>query len=486
LGKEIKKIEIAGGPAQTLTTLPFNVGTGAWSQDGVIAFGSYGVNGQGLWRVSSAGGEAAPLTEVDRSRGEASHALPSFLPDGKHFVYLRQGSPEVRGIYAGSLDAKPAEQSKERILAVQYGAPYVDGNLFFVREGTLLTQPFDEKKLQLAGEAIPVAEHVGAERSAAWFSVSPTGVLAFRSGASQVGQSFQPTWFDAQGKQTGTLGEPQPDVGYTISPDATHVGVRNTPTTQNGDIWLLEFARGVRTRLTSHQSPGSVPVWSPDGKNIIFSAGASLPDTIYEKASSGAGGENELLKKPGEVLIPSSWSRDGRLLLYFGGGPKGHADLWVLPLSGPGEHKPVLLLATDFNSTAPQFSPDGRWISYQSNESGRPEIYVRPFDPSGPALVQDKWQISKDGGQAARWRADGKQIIFRSPNGSPMIVEVTATASAIQAGAPRQLFPLPPGGNGDWDVTPDFKRFLFPLTPAQSAGDEPITVVLNWKASLKH
>lgn len=480
---DLKKIEVAGGPPQTLATVTDNVGSGAWNKDGVIIFGHRGARGVPLMRVSSAGGVPTPITEVDRSRGETFHALPSFLPDGKHFVYLRVGTPDIRGIYIGSLDAKPGEQSKERIIANQYAAPYVDGNLFFLRDGTLMTQPFDEKKLQLTGEAAPVAEHVGAEASAGWFSVSPTGVLAFRAGALEAGGRL-PTWFDAQGKQTGTFGERRPDGGYAISPDATRVGVRDAGTGVNGDIWLLEFARGVRTRFTFRQMPGTLPVWSPDGNKIIFSTG----ETIYEKASSGAGEEKELLKKPGESLNPVSWSHDGRFLLYVQQNtPKTGNDIWVLPLSdsGAGERKPVLLLATEFNENQPRLSPDGRWISYQSNDSGRAEIYVRPFDASGPALGQGKWQVSKDGGVAARWRADGKQIIFRAPDGSPMAVDVTANGAAFQTSAPRQLFPAPPGAATDWDVTPDGKRFLIPIVPTQAVGDEPITVVLNWKASLK-
>jgi len=484
VGPDLKKIEVAGGPPQTLATLAGNnAGSGAWNKDGVIIFGHRGGRGDPLMRVSSAGGVPTPVTEVDRSRGETFHALPSFLPDGKHFVFLRTGTREVRGIYVGSLDAKPAEQPKERILANQYAAPYVDGNLFFMRDGTLMTQPFDEKKLQLSGEATPVAEHVGAEQSAGWFSVSPTGVLAFRAGA-QVTGGRQATWFDAQGKQIGTVGEQGPDGGYSISPDATRVGVRDAGVGANGDIWLLEFARGVRTRFTFRQTPGSLPVWSPDGNKIIFSTG----EAIYEKASSGAGEEKELLKKPGESLNPVNWSRDGRFLLYFQQNtPKTGNDIWVLPLSdsGAGAPKPVLLLATEFNEGQARFSPDGRWISYQSNDSGRPEIYVRPFNASGPALGQGKWQISKDGGAVARWRADGKQIIFRAPDGSPMVADVTANGTAFQTSAPRQLFPLPSGAATDWDVTPDGKRLLIPITRTQAVGDEPITVVLNWKASLK-
>jgi Tol biopolymer transport system component/predicted Ser/Thr protein kinase len=479
-GRELKKIEIPGGPPQTLTTVSGNVGSGAWNRNGVIIFGNRG-GGNPLWRVSASGGVATQLTEVDRSRGEQFHSLPSFLPDGKHFIYLHVGTSEGRGIYAGSLDLKPAEQPKERILATQFGAPYVDGNIFFMRDGTLMTQPFDDIRLQLTGEAIPVAEHVGTSNSTGTFSVSPTGVLAFRSGPAPVLGS-QATWFDRQGKQTGTFGEIRGDIGYVLSPDGTRVAVRDAPMAQAGDIWISEFARGVRTRLTFRQSQGSYAVWSADGNRIIFAGGTTL-DALYEKASSGAGEEKELLKKAGEAKTPSSWSRDGRFLLYATqGGASTGADMWVLALAG--DRKPVLLLATDFNEGLASFSPDARWIAYTSTESGRNEIYVRPFDPAGPALGQGKWQISKDGGAGPKWRADGREIVFRAPDGAPMSVDVSGSGAAFQAGAPRQLFAAP-AGLGDWDVTADGKRFLMAISPSQRSVDEPITVVLNWKASRK-
>jgi hypothetical protein len=210
-------------------------------------------------------------------------------------------------------------------------------------------------------------------------------------------------------------------------------------------------------------------------------------DTIYEKASSGAGDEKELLKKPGEVKIPASWSRDGRFLLYYTlQSPKTLQDLWVLPLEG--DRKPALLLGTEFQEREGSFSPDMRWIAYTSNESGRTEVYVRPFLASGssgaPSLGEGKWQVSKDGGTLAKWRADGKELIFRAPNGSPMAVDVTATGAAFQAGVPKQLFALPPNV-GDWDVAADGKRFLAAVPPVQQTTQTPITIVLNWEAGLK-
>jgi eukaryotic-like serine/threonine-protein kinase len=480
VGTELKKIEVAGGPPQTLTTTPNAAGTGAWSPEGVIIFGGKGSGP--IRRVSAAGGVATEVVGIDAARGEGFAALPTFLPDGKHFLYLRTGTPEIIGIYAGSLDAKPGEQSKERILATGLAAPYVDGNLFFLRDGTLMAQPFDAGKLQLQGEPVPVAEHVGAELSAGYFSVSPAGVLAYRTGASIAG-GLQPTWFDRQGKVTGTFGQPGPDQGLSLSPDATRAVGRDALQAASGDIWLLDFARGVRTRLTFHQSVGSFPIWSPDGNRIAFAGGTTL-DTLYEKSASGAGEEKELLKKPGDVLLPTSWSRDGRFLLYNTNNASGNlADLWLLPLEG--DRKPLKLLGSPFSEGQARFSPDMRWIAYASTESGRSEIYVRPFvaaGPSGPALGEGKWQISKDGGTWPKWRGDGKELFFRN-SASPMAVDVSANGAAFQAGVPTRLFAAP--GNTDWDVTADGKRFLIVTSPQQRNTQTPLTVVLNWQADLK-
>jgi Tol biopolymer transport system component len=245
---------------------------------------------------------------------------------------------------------------------------------------------------------------------------------------------------------------------------------------------LVDFARGVRTRLTFRQTLGSLPVWSPDGSRIAFAAGNAL-DVIYEKASNGAGEEKELFKKEGEIKVPTSWSRDGRFLLYtVQNDPKTRNDMWVLPLEG--ERKPVQLLATEFNEGNASFSPDMRWIAYQSNETGRVEIYVRPFNASGPALGQGKWQVSKDGGAQPRWRTDGKELIFQGRT-KMMAVDVNGSAAALQLGTPQELFSLPVM-NG-WDASADGKKFLLLVSPGQQQNTStPITVVLNWQADIKH
>jgi eukaryotic-like serine/threonine-protein kinase len=482
VGNELKKIEVAGGPPQTLCTSPTNVGTGAWSKDNVILFG--GKPSGPLRRVSAAGGIPTDVTVIDSKRGETYHLIPTFLPDGQHFVYTISGSPAVSGVYVGSLDVKPAEQSKERILTTTLGAPYVDGNIFFLREGTLMAQPFDAGKLQLRGEPVPIAERVGAELSAGYFAVSPTGVLAYRTGATSTA-GLQHAWFDREGKATGTFGESNNDGGVRLSPDGTRAAERDAGQQTRGDIWLLDFARGVRTRLTFRQNLGSYPVWSPDGSRIAFSAGDFL-DTIYEKSASGAGEEKELLKKPGEISLPTSWSHDGRFLLYTtANAAKTGADLWVLPLEG--DRKPVLLLRTQFDEANGSFSPDGHWVAYVSNESGRNEIYVRPFvasGPSGPSLGEGKWQVSKDGGTNPKWRTDGKEIIFAFRL-AIMSVDVNGSGAGFQMGTPKQLFTAP--ANNGWDVTGDGKRFMMIVPPNQGVqtAPTPITVVLNWQADLK-
>jgi serine/threonine protein kinase len=486
-GGQLKKIEVSGGPPQTLCEAG-GVGMGSWSRDGVIIFGA---SAQGpLRRVSASGGVATDITALNRQRGETFHSSPIFLEDGRHFLYFLGGSPEVTGIYVGSLDAKPEEQKRERLLATRLSVGYTPlqdsagGRLFFMRDTTLMAQPFDAKKLQLTGEPIAVAEQLGTSGFHGFFSVSPSGALAYRIDAQ--GGGFQLTWFDRQGKTQGTFGDLRPDQGVALAADGTRAAVRDAFDAANGDIWMLDFARGVRTRLTFRQSAGSFPILSPDGSRVAFSAGNTY-DTLYEKASSGAGDEKELFKKPGEIKFPSSWSRDGRFLLYYTSGiPQTGQDLWVLPLEG--NRKPALLLGTQFNERQASFSPDMRWIAYTSNEAGRPEVYVRPFLASGPSgapsLGDGKWQVSKDGGTLAKWLADGKDLLFRAPNGSPMAVDVTATGAAFQAGVPKQLFATPPNV-GDWDVTADGKRFLAAVPPGQQATQTPITVVLNWQAALQ-
>jgi len=361
-----------------------------------------------------------------------------------------------------------------------------------MREGTLMAQPFDTGKLRLTGEPVPVAEHVGATRATGMFSVSRAGVLAYRTVGNAAAQAFQLTWFDREGKVSGTFGQPSPDQGITLSPDGTKAAGRDAAQAVRGDIWLLDWARGVRTRFTFRQSAGSFPVWSPDGSRITFSSSSeTMLDTIYEKSASGAGEEKELYKRAGEIKAPTSWSHDGRFLLFNTVQvPKTGSDLWVISLEG--ERKATLLLRTEFQEGLGSFSPDGRWVAYISNESGRGEVYVRPFVASGPSLGDGKWQVSKDGavgsltnGVPPKWRSDGKELVFIGTGNRVMAVDVNGSGAAFQTGTPHALFTLP--ADGGTDMTPDGKRFLASVTPGQSqqGAQAPITVILNWQADLK-
>jgi eukaryotic-like serine/threonine-protein kinase len=489
-GGKLKKIDISGGSPQTICDLTTLALGGSWNNDGVIIFGSAA---GGIMRVSASGGSASPLTSVDSSRNEAQHILPSFLPDGRHFVYQRTSStPGNGGVYVGLLDAKPADQDSKRLLATDWGSvflPYPNsdtGQLLFMRDGTLLVQSLDTRRLELVGEPVSVAEQVGFFLDFGFFSASTNGVLAYRSGSS--GGTSQITWFDQQGKTLGTVGEQGYNAALSLSPDGTRAAVsrRDSPSA-SAAIWLVDLSRGTSIRFTFGSFYAADPLWSPDGSQIIFSSNHGGGFDLYRKPSSGVKDE-ELLLKSDEDKAPTSWSHDGRFLLYDLSNPKTRrTELWVLPLEG--EKKPIPFVRSEFNNVDGQFSPDGRWVAYASNESGRDEIYVRTFSPGSSeagAGAGGKWLISTNGGSQPRWRGDGKELFYLGPDDKLMAVEI-ATNPVFRAGVPKSFFQTLPHAEiittYQWDVTPDGKRILY-LTPTKQ-GTAPFTVVLNWQAGLK-
>ena len=488
-GGKLAKIEISGGPAQTLCDVQGTAVGGSWNRDGVIVFAD---NTRGLMQVSAAGGVASPLTTFDPSRKEVVHVLPSFLPDGRHFLYLRASSaPENSGVYVGSLNAKPEQQDSRRLLPTTSGPVYVpssdsdSGQVLFLRQATLMAQPFDAHRLELSGEAVPVAAQVGSFIDYGLFSASSNGVLVYRSA---VGQSYQLTWLDRQGRLLGTVAEPGGYNSMALSPDGRRVAVSRTnpENTANWDVWLLDLGRNTSTRLTYDQVRAKFPVWSADGNSVIFDAIHEGEMNLYLKLASGAGDDRLLLKSTAEYKYDkyaTSCSRDGRFLSFTMVNPETKSDLFVLPLQG--DHKPIPFLRTEFNESSGQFSPNGHWIAYISDESGSDEIYVREFS-SGSAQgsweAAGKWLISKGGGTDPRWRGDGKELFYVASDGKLMSVEIT-TKPVFQAGAPRPLFQLPPGFIGG-DVTADGRRFLIGVPVAQSTS-VPFTVVLNWQTTLK-
>jgi serine/threonine protein kinase len=484
VGSELKRLDMTGGPPETLATLARGGGGSAsYNLNGDIVLGSWGGGSGGpLWKVSQPGGVATALTQVDVSRGEFYHTWPTFLPDGSSFLYFRSGPQDVAGMYVGSLDAAPAEQSRQRIFPSTVPATYANGHLFFLRGSTLMAQPFNARSLQLERDAAPVAENV----QITWFStgvfgVSGSGALAYQ--AASASGTFQLTWFDRQGEALGTIGPQSTDASVALSPDGMRAVVKDSPYGVPGDLWTLDPASGARTRLTLDRRAYSPGVWSPDGALIAYAAGNS-GDTLYAKAASGLGGVRELLKEPGLRHYATSWSRDGRFLLYHTeNAPSSGYDLWALAIDSGQSY---LLLGEAFNEWAGTFSPDMRWVAYTSLETGGSQIFVRPFlvsETNGqPAVGEGKWQISEDGGNWALWRYD-REIVFNNfpTETAAFAVSVDTSGGDFKSGVSQRLEPL-------WvssiraDAAPDGQSFLIAVPQVQRTAQASIRVVLNWPA----
>ncbi len=486
---KLKKIAISGGPPATLCDCADLVSGGSWNRNGVIIFG--GING-GLMKVPAVGGtaEAVTLTVSDQPGVPHHHSGPSFLPDGRHFIYFRWGPADTAGVYVGSLDVKPSEQSAARLIATAYQPVYVPssdsltgrGNILFVRDGGLMAQPFDEKHLDLMGEPIALANNIQTSYEHAAVSAS-NSVLVYQTGNAQ---PLSLEWFDRQGAPLGATGDPANSFYEAeISPDGMRAAVnRGTALNEPIALWLIDFARGTSERFTLGSSSAGHPVWSPDGSRIAFGSGDNGNSWIYQQSASGTTAE-KLLLKPGNPAYPTSWSRDGRFLLYTVMDQKTKHDLWVLPLGG--DNKPFPFLRTEFNEEDGRFSPDGHWIVYASDESGRSEIYVRPFSLNPGTTAAGKWLISQSGGVRPRWRADGKELYYLGPDGTLMAVAVGASPS-LRVGVPKALFRAPlqtiqSFERPAWDVTKDGRRFLFAVETTPS--ERVFNVVLNWTSLLK-
>jgi eukaryotic-like serine/threonine-protein kinase len=496
---KLKKVDTEGGPAQILCDSGFPVLGGFWTSEGKIVFSPAG----GLWVVPAAGGTASPLPGFEHA-GNPYLNLPALLPDGRHFLYT-SGNGVTGDVYLGSLDSKVGHQSSKKLLsaiAAVY-APSPDdpdrGYLVFIRPATgagtntVMARPFDLRKLELVGEPAPIVQQVSSA------VVSP-GMLVYASSAPTSATS-QLTLFDRQGKILGTAGEPGTYVAMAFSPDARRV-VAARAQSYGANLWMIDLARGTSTRFTFNSAFDGFPVWSPDGSRIAFRSDRSGPGNLYQKLSNG-GGDDELLFKADYIVLPVSWSGDGRFLL-FGGAPSGSATdvtISVLPMDANGHAagKPFQF-AEKGVGIEERFSPgpQGRplWVAYSSNESGKFEIYVRPFDPNSPTGIPPgggKWQVSTQGGLSPRWNGNGKELLYVAPDGTVMSVAVSGTP-VFQSGIPKPLF-KPKGFSvttsnvtvANWDASSDGKKFIFPVTQSANTPGPPtkFTVVLNWTSLLK-
>ncbi|MGH7680543.1 MAG: protein kinase domain-containing protein [Candidatus Eiseniibacteriota bacterium] len=474
-GGKLRKISAGGGPAQTICESTGGA-DGSWSPDGVILFD--GGTRDSVSRVPAAGGTPAPASYIDRAKGEVGHAWPQFLPDGKHFLYLALGArPESTFIKVGSIDSK-----KSSIVAmgafsrVEYAHP---GYLIFARERALMAQPFDTRTFKLTGEPFPVADEVFSDAGFAGnadFSASRTGVLALRGGTPDEGKRL--TWVDRSGNERGTLGAMGDYGELALSPDGGHVAVMIGSWSTLRDLWVVERARGISTRFTFDEALEGWPVWSPDGTRIAFSSNKSGDFAVYVKRADGVG-DAEQVSPPGRPAGPWDWSRDGRYIACAVDGGVTRWDVDALPLEG--DKKMIPVATSQFAELAPQFSPDGRWMAYSSGESGRREIYIRPFPGPG-----GKWQVSTQGGVHPKWRRDGKELYFLTPDGNMMAADITA-GTGIQSGTPRVLFrtgaPEPEVNGPCYAVSADGQQFLIRKS-ISGVTVSPTTVVLNWAAGL--
>jgi Tol biopolymer transport system component/tRNA A-37 threonylcarbamoyl transferase component Bud32 len=493
----LKRYDLATGSAQTLAPAANGRG-GTWSRDGVILFAPD--TGTGISRVSADGGAVALETTLDPHSQEGSHRWPYFLPDGRHYLYMVRGAAAGKpGIYAGTLGSKKRRFVAEANSAMAYSPP---GLLLYIRQKALVAQNFDAGSLETKGAPFPVVadmEALGDTQPTGYvrMSVSDNGVLAVRSGVSSVSQF---AWLDREGKKLSTVGSASEQDEPTLSPDEKYVVFeRNDPAAGTNDLWRLDLERGVESRLTYDSGSENTAIWLPDCANVIYSSGgvAGLQNELIQINASGTGDKRVLVHSTEGSVYPDAVSPDGKLLMFEQQTQKGSIDLMLVPISEGGKPlseggkslsnagKSTAFLASPFDEAHAQFSPDGRFVSYTSSESGRDEIYVRPF-PSGP----EKWQVSASGGDQATWKADGTELYYLSAQQEIMAVPVAQKPAGLSFGAPKTLFAVRVPAYGvtlsrtGFQVSRDGTRFL---VNAVTGGTDrsPITVALNWTADIK-
>jgi Tol biopolymer transport system component len=485
---ELKRVAASGGPPQLICTLPGGGSSGFWSPQGTIGFDTWGLDVAGCYRVAVTGGEAQRVKD-----GTMLKEYP--LPDQRHLLQVRMTRGEARVAEIGLLDSDVSvltlRQAESRTIyapaAAGRDAPE-RGHLLYLREGSLLAQPFDMSRLQPSGEPVPIASRIQrwAVTGSSAFSVSDNGVLAYQAGEA----SARLCWLDRRGVERATFG---PEGNYfdpfknrlgasppRISPDGRRFVYSVTDARRGtSDLWTQEIEGGRQTRLTNDFDEDLSPVWAPDGGSIFFTKGRGEPPQIHRKVLADAGNGELVLTQEGSHF-PLEVSPDGQHLLFVSRNPTGvvGTDLWILPLAGAP--KPMALTATDYDETQGVFSPDGRWVAYVSTEAGRADVYVQPFLPTEPARGRaQRERVSPDGGTQPRWRRDGREFYYVATDDALMAAPVAASG---RPGTAHSLFRLPPASA--YDVSHDGEHFLVTKI-VKSSAELPITVVVNWQMLLQ-
>jgi len=470
---KLKKIDAAGGPVVTICDAPAGRG-GTWNNAGMIVFAPN--SSGGLFKVSAAGGVPVAITKLDTTSKIQSHRWPHFLPDGEHFIYTTQATGT--GTENDFVRIAAIDSSVDSVLMHgNSNVEYASGYLLFHRQGMLMAQPFDTATFRLTGDAVPIAEQLQYNdgRSRAMFSVSKNGVLIYQTGEEQ---QTKFAFFDRAGNRLSLLDTKWPR-GGKLSHDGKKIayGFRDVQS-HLFDTWLYEINGGRSSRFTFDLANDVAPFWSPHDDSVVFSSDRNGKFDLYIKSANGTGTEQVLVKSDDGKFV-TDWSPDGTYLTYTSfGNPKTKADVWLLPITG--NRTPVPFLQTEFNEGGGSFSPDGKWIAYISDESGKNEVYVRALDGTA-----GKWGISISGGNNPRWSRDGKTIFFQSA-GKAMGAAVRVAQSAIVVDSVHTFFDFESRGisGGIQDVSGDGQKFLFMVTELHQTSP-PITLVLNWNQELK-
>ena len=483
-GGKLRKIDAGGGPAQTLADASSDPRGGSWAQDGTIVF-SPGTSSP-LMRVASTGGPVSEITKLNSDTGQLSHRWPVLLPDGRHFLfYGRGGVFEKQGIYVASFDQPEPKLVLPSSVMASYAQANGQGYLLFVLEGTLVAQRFDPVSLTLSGDVKPLVEHLlsfpGEVGPTAYSAFSAAGGnLVYRTGNEQ---NTRLTWFDRNGKRLEPITELATHHEPVLTKDGTKVLYGRSETDGMQDVYIQDLVRGSIGRLTFDSTAESTPVLSPDESQFAFSSNRNSTNGIYVKSTSGAGAEEPVFVGGEGVSYADSWSPDGKYILCdHVGDIRTKVGLWIIPMFG--DHTPTPYFDKEFSEGHGQFSPDGKWVAYSSDESGRAEVYIQSF-PIG----NGKWQISTIGGDQPQWRGDGKELYYMTPDGSLMAVTIES-GSTLSFGKPVSLFVarIPFGGIGDdknnYVPTRDGQRFLVNTLP-DDARQQTMVLVLNWASELK-